>query len=487
MKRWRLVFGALLVVLGFWLISWNRVATWLERDAAQRETEWTQASGPWHWALDRGDHIVWPGSHGLADMDSRRAGAVGEVPNGVAEFSLALRGGRIDLALVDSIVLWADFEAPARLIILGDSDQDTLLISDHQIDAGDQSLSLPIASHRTPALHGLRVRVETTPASRIALRHFALLPPLGIVVSPCEATGSVQDTLDACDARVARLRAPAHAMPETALLWRDDILEQRPGAVVRAPAAIPTWDPFAARIRATPSLEISLAIALVMVPLLGATISRLTPAPSRRRAAIELGAVFLPWVAILWFGWPSDDTDAAISLVLLASIVSALLLRSLASDWQVWGDARAWQAIGLLTLAALPLIAATATANALDHDGLVLRSLSPEKFWQYPLWVLLQQLLLMRVIAPRLRFVTGSDVRGAMAAGALFGLLHLPNLSLMLATFIAGSAWAWLGLRHRALLPLVASHIVLGLAWLWIAPTWLLRSAEIGGRYLMAP
>ena len=82
---------------------------------------------------------------------------------------------------------------------------------------------------------------------------------------------------------------------------------------------------------------------------------------------------------------------------------------------------------------------------------------------------------------------TRNVLEAALAAGAGFGLLHLPNLSLMRATFVGGTAWAWLGQKHRALLPLAASHVVLGLAWLWLAPTWLLRSAEIGGRFLMPP
>ena len=54
-------------------------------------------------------------------------------------------------------------------------------------------------------------------------------------------------------------------------------------------------------------------------------------------------------------------------------------------------------------------------------------------------------------------------------------------------TCAGGTAWAWLGWRHRVLLPLAASHAALGLWLTQIAPTWLLRSAEIGGRFLMAP
>lgn len=123
----------------------------------------------------------------------------------------------------------------------------------------------------------------------------------------------------------------------------------------------------------------------------------------------------------------------------------------------------------------------------MDGDGFSPRALAPDKAWQYPLWALLQQWILMHGIAPRTQNASGSAWLGALLAGALFGLLHAPNFALMIATFAAGTVWAALGYRHRALLPLVAVHVFTGLALLWAAPTWLLRSAEIGGRYLMAP
>ena len=63
--------------------------------------------------------------------------------------------------------------------------------------------------------------------------------------------------------------------------------------------------------------------------------------------------------------------------------------------------------------------------------------------------------------------------------------LHLPNFALMVFTFAAGSAWARSGLRHGALLPLALSHWLLGTLVVLSAPAWLLRSAEIGARFLL--
>lgn len=486
MSGWRLGLGATLVVFGFWLLSWNRVVTWLDRDASHREAEWTRGEGPWHWSLDRNADIVWPGSHGL-DRSGGNPGATGVLPNGVGEFSLALRGGTIDLALVDSLVLSGTFAAPARFVVLGDSDRGATVLAERLVEAGDVPLALPLPANSDALLVGLRLRVETEAGSRIALRRFALLPPPSIVIGSCATKASAEDALEACPRGIQRLRAPADVRPESTLLWRDEVLAQRPGALIRAPDPIPTTTSIDRATRTVPPLGPALAIVLLALPLLGAASSRWGSTPSRPRIAVELALVFLPWLVLLWFGWPGDDAQKAVSLVLLVSILSALLMRGLAPDWSWWGGTRAWRAAAVLTIAALPLLAATALANALDDDRFATRALSPEKFWQYPLWVLLQQLLLIHAIAPRLRLALRSEAAGAVAAGALFGLLHLPNFSLMLATFVAGGAWAWVGYRHRALMPLVSSHIVLGLAWLWLAPPWLLRSAEIGGRYLMAP
>lgn len=485
MPLWRLGLAAVLVVLGFWLLSWNRVSTWLEQDASRRETQWIRGEGPWRWSLDRSGDIVWPGSRGLARAGS--AGAAGQVTDGVAEFSLALRGTTIDLALVDSVVLLGEFSAPARVLVLGNTRDRTFVVAEAQVPAGEAPMQLVPAAIEPGVLDALRLRVETAPGSRIALRRFALLPPRDLVVGSCAAAATVQATLAQCPHPVAALRAPASLRPEPVLLWRDELLARRPGALVRTGDAATRATPLAAPQRLEGPLGTGIAIALVALPLLVAATSRMRRAPSPRRALVELALVLAPWFLLLWGGWPSDDDEASISLLLLSSIVAALALRSVATDWTWRGDARAWRASLWLVVFALPLLAATALANAWDGDGLVPRPFAAAKFWQYPPWAVLQQVLLMHAITPRLRLATRSDAAAALAAGAVFGLLHLPNLSLMLATFVVGTAWAWLGQKHRALLPLAASHVVLGLAWLWLAPTWLLRSAEIGGRFLMPP
>jgi hypothetical protein len=321
----------------------------------------------------------------------------------------------------------------------------------------------------------LRLHLDAAPGSRVSLRVLGLTPRRALEIVDCANAAN-------CPASLARLRAPGFLFPESLLRWRDARLLSHPASIVEP--------------RSTGAMELAsdvresatgpLAWLLGLTPVFVAIMSRLRRAPAGRgTAALELVLVFAPWLLLQWAGWPSDDTPAAPNWIFAGALAGAALLRGDAWHWA--GDARAWKAAGLFVLAALIPIAAVAIANALDSDGFTPRVLAAQKAWQYPLWVLLQQWILLRAIAPRTRSASGSAWLGALLAGAIFGLLHAPNFALMIATFAAGTAWGALGYRHRALLPLVAAHVLAGLALLWAAAPWLLRSAEIGGRYLMAP
>jgi hypothetical protein len=474
----------LVAVLGFWFLSWQRVATWLATDAQAREAAWHGSATPWHWRLDPDRDIVWPGSHGLDAAGGVAEELRGTAPNGTVELSIALRGGRIDPSLVDYATLWIDVAAPTRVYLLGNSASGTVTLADARFAPTRGPVRMPLHADVAEVLDALRLRVETAVDAQVALRDLALASHRAEVAHPCDAQRNVPAMLERCTAPRPRLVAPFSLRPETMLAWRDAVLAQRPAAIVHPP----TWVPrLPASFGATGLPSAAAIIALAGLPLLAVVLSWRRRSRPRFAAALELTLVFLPWLLLLCWGWPGDDDEIPVQVTLLASLAGALLVRSLAQERRWIGSPAAWKAsiafaaLGLATIILLTLVDAwmDGAANA--------RSLDPGRFWKYPLWALLQQWILIRMIAPHARAVIGSDVGGALAAGALFGLLHLPNLTLMLATFAAGSAWAWLGYRHRAVLPLVVAHAALGLALVWLAPAWLLRSAEIGGRFLMSP
>jgi hypothetical protein len=324
----------------------------------------------------------------------------------------------------------------------------------------------------------------TTAGARLGLQELLLLAPDGTRALPCPAQ-TVADLREQCPMRVPRVDARFPRTPEALLAWRDEVRSLRPAAVVRAP---PGWPRAEITMRAARGLhQGTLAWLLAALPLLAAAWSRWRPSASRMRACLELALVFGPSLVLLWSGAPSRDTAPLTATVLASALVGAALLRAPDPDWRWLGDRIAWRSAAVLLLAAGALVGLAAVANAADGDGFAWRPFGSDHAWRYPLWALFQQWLLLRTIAPRMLRVSGHPGWTVLGAGALFGLLHMPNLALMLLTAALGSACTWLGLRHRALLPLATVHAALGLSLFVVVPPWLVRSAEVGARFLMEP
>ena len=103
----------------------------------------------------------------------------------------------------------------------------------------------------------------------------------------------------------------------------------------------------------------------------------------------------------------------------------------------------------------------------------------------YLLWAFLQQILLGPVVSDLVRRrLSISAFEAAVICGLLFSVIHMPNQSLMLATWIAGTFWSWVWLQYRNLLPNVISHAVLALFFYQVMPEFYLHSARIGIRFL---
>lgn len=487
--RGRLVAVAVAVVLlllGFWFLSVSSVATQLELDARARESVWRRPpNSPWHWRLAEPGAVVWPGSAGLSPAAAGSDAVSGSLGRGRAYLSLALRGERIDLALVTGALLRLETSAPLRVSLVGQRGQQEFLLGAAELPAAARGGHLPLQSDARQSLDALRLHLEAAPGARVSVAEVLLLAPDGTRAMPCPAVEEPHSEPQDCHARVPVLSAPERLRPEALLAWRDRVLQWRPAAVVRAHPQWPAWPAPLLALRNDPGGW--LVWALGALPLLGLLLSRRTGGPRASRAALELALVFLPCLFLLWCGWPARDTGLPIGLALASSLACAALMRDPMGSVTWRGDAAAWRGAAAVMAGAALLVGAAALANATDGDGFAWQPFGSDHAWRYPLWALLQQWILMRAIAPRMRQLWRSDASAAIAAGALFGLLHLPNLSLMLLTFLAGIAWAWLGLRRRALLPLAASHAALGLTLFAVVPPWLVRSAEVGGRFLMEP
>ncbi len=83
-------------------------------------------------------------------------------------------------------------------------------------------------------------------------------------------------------------------------------------------------------------------------------------------------------------------------------------------------------------------------------------------------WALLQQTLCQFYLHGRLRTLFPPTI-AVVCTGIVFGLVHFPNLWVMLLTTGMGMFWTALYARYRVLIPLAVSHAVLGAVFFyWI-------------------
>lgn len=109
--------------------------------------------------------------------------------------------------------------------------------------------------------------------------------------------------------------------------------------------------------------------------------------------------------------------------------------------------------------------------------------------WWLPLfgvlWGLMQQYVLQAFINRRAQMVWGRGAASVLVTAGVFGALHLPNLWLSVATFLAGCAWAFVYQRAPNLLALAISHSLMTVLLIWNVPDALLGGLRVGYNYFL--
>jgi membrane protease YdiL (CAAX protease family) len=98
-------------------------------------------------------------------------------------------------------------------------------------------------------------------------------------------------------------------------------------------------------------------------------------------------------------------------------------------------------------------------------------------------WGPLQQYALQGFINRRAQILLGRGGPSVLLVGLLFGLFHLPNPWLTLATFVAGLFWAWVYQRAPNILAVGASHGLM--TWMLISsvPPSALQNLRVGYKF----
>lgn len=466
-----LALAALVAILGLWLLSQLTVATWLARQASVRAQDWSVGLSPWRWDFSDSHAVVGPGSSGLGGSRKTDNGLILALPpDGVASVSLALRGERADLAAIDQVRIELDSSAPLKIALLSVQPRREWLVA--QLDSGQHRLDLAVDAPSDARAENLLLRIESTPKTLLRLQRVMLMS---------RACARAQS----CAGRTEP--APVFLSPERLLAFRDARRATDPAtSIVSGGAFGQAGQWLEQRLwgeSRTLQRVLSAGLLFLLAFGLSSRLSKKRPSPSAARAAWELAATLGVALIVLLAGWPARDTPWSTGL-LLALCLATLAALPVAEPrrWRWLGDHAAWKGALIFTFVA---VLVTSPLALVEHEP---RTSSQAIIsWRYPAWALLQQWLLIAAIMPRIRQLWSDARAAALLGGLVFGLLHAPNFGLMVFTFAGGCIWAWLGQHHRAVLPLAASHAMTGMWLVYVAPHWLLRSAEIGGRYLMAP
>jgi membrane protease YdiL (CAAX protease family) len=192
----------------------------------------------------------------------------------------------------------------------------------------------------------------------------------------------------------------------------------------------------------------------------------------RARPLSELIVVVGLLEAELWFlrtqgpAWLNVGVYALILVVAWASIERRRKARPSIPTPEV-GASRAWGDVlaAGLALSAVLVVAAGRVGDASETFEFAFLDKPPAKLaaWLAGKFAaaLLQQLALQKFLWPTWLEITRSRSTGAILAAVTFGLIHLPSLTLVAITTLAGLVWVTLYQRSGRIAPLVLSHMIL--------------------------
>ncbi len=193
---------------------------------------------------------------------------------------------------------------------------------------------------------------------------------------------------------------------------------------------------------------------------------------NRVRASVELAIVVGLLEAELWSlrGWAPAWFNVVIYAILVGTVAMSVLRRRREGDDAAVpsvGPRRAWveATLACLILSTTLMLAAFLVGDANETFEFVFLEKPPIKLINWLIGkfaaALGQQLALQWFLWPVCFEITRSRSTGAVMAAAIFGLIHLPSLTLVAITLLAGLAWVALYRRSGRLAPLVASHMIL--------------------------
>lgn len=466
------------VVLLLWLLASLTTRLLLVDQSLTERQHWTNGQTPWTWAFARSTDVIEPAFSGITNFthhtnDQHAIHFVMAEQN--ADVSLNLRGRKLDPRVGDAFAITLKTSKPTRLWLLSATDEtqpasDLTSTVETSGDGLMHTVQLPIT--KTALAGVLRLHWTGDVGTTITVDHVALIPKQG--VAPGHAL-------------VPEMVLPHTLRPETLLQRRDQWRSDKPAAILSQPRLEPL-----AKLWGHATLQTALPVGLIALALLlfirlAWYVLKPAAQPSQQTSRTKNTVVcsaMLFIASLLLFTEPTSRGFIGHIVLLVTAVV--MLLGSLAAPRAKWlGNKQAWW--GALKTTAMPLILLILIGlwNGWNHDVLGTRAFEPGRLFRYPIWSTVQQIILVSGFILWAKNKPWSAHHKALIVGTLFALMHSPNFTLMLLTLAIGYAWAKHAQKHEAVLPLAVSHAILGTAVVLCLPTAVLRSAEVGARFLL--
>jgi membrane protease YdiL (CAAX protease family) len=196
---------------------------------------------------------------------------------------------------------------------------------------------------------------------------------------------------------------------------------------------------------------------------------KVPPWPAGGRSAFEVLvglAIVLVW---LWNPYGSAEGLYPILATLALAVIGVSSCRRRGWNGLVpepeWGARRSWLAVVALTVGLGLAVVAGSEILRTDGEHFRLGRLARlgEIDWLLTLLttVVVQQLALHLFLTPSLLDILRNRPAARTAAGAIFGLLHLPSVALAGMTASAAIVWSWVFHKSGRIAPLIACHLAL--------------------------
>ncbi len=225
----------------------------------------------------------------------------------------------------------------------------------------------------------------------------------------------------------------------------------------------------------------------------GTIVSRAHPGwhTSRVLAVLEISFVllcvlFAEWAVLPFFGKNSRIGMIPVGLVFIAGFVSHKVHLEDARDLGFRVDNFLVAMRGLLmwmTYASAVLVLIGWYLNGLHFSGPRSASTAIAAFPGLCVWGLMQQYALQSIVNRRAQVLWGKGTASILFAATAFGALHLPNLWLALATFLAGLVWAAAYQKVPNLFALALSHAGMTIVLASTIPASVLHGMRVGYNY----